>query len=107
MQHRQVRKQFFGIWSIDEVFLSVPTGSFKVDTIDKAAIFRLFFYLMISHMIHDLNLKVDSIDSNNVFSCVILESSGNECLREEEAGDPEDIGRSSVDPLLEKLNSLC
>ena len=46
----------------------------------------------------------DSVD--DIFSGIILKSSSNESLREEETTDPENIWCSIVNPFLQELNSI-
>lgn len=84
----------------------VPTRTFKENTINIASILRLFFDIMVSHVVQNLYLEVNSIDSNYVLSRIVLQSAGNKGLREEESRNPEDTWRSSVNPLLEELDPI-
>lgn len=62
--------------------------------------------LDINNVVYNLKVHRHGIDGDLVLSCVVLAGARQETVREVEAIDPEEIGNSSVQPLLEELQSL-
>jgi hypothetical protein len=73
------------------VLFVVPAGALQVDTVQVAPVLGFLFHLLPGHVIQDLELEADLIDSDDVFSGEVLERSGYEGLWEEEPTDPEDV----------------
>lgn len=82
------------------MFFAVPTCTFKIYTINVATVFRLFFDLSVTHMVHDFDLELNSVNSNDVFTGVVLQIACDESLREEEPTNPENVRSALIDPLL-------
>jgi len=63
----------------------VPLATFEIHTINDATICWLFSDVFVSLIIMDLVPELKSIDSYYMLSSVVLQSSGQESLREEES----------------------
>jgi len=63
---------------------AVPLASFQVHSKDKAPVFWLLFYVRVLNVVSEFVLEVKSIDSYNVLSRIVLETSSQEGLGEEE-----------------------
>jgi hypothetical protein len=85
---------------------AVPSGTFKIHTINEATIFWLLRNFLRSNFIIDLSLKVKLIDGNNMLSGIILENTSKEGLWEEESRDPEYSWGTSFYPFLKENNSV-
>lgn len=106
MNHRQIRVEFLGLRVCDNLLLEVPATTFKEYTVNVAPILRLLFHLCVSHVVNDLKLEPNLIDSDDMLSCKVLKGSCDKGLREEESRDPENIGCPIVYPLLEEIHSI-
>ena len=86
--------------------LKIPSGTFNEHTIDVATVFGLLFDVFVGDVIEELEIEGELIDGDGVLSGKVLEHTGNESLREEETGDPEDLWSAVVDPIVQKDDSL-
>jgi hypothetical protein len=84
----------------------VPSGSFKEHSIAERTIFRLFSDLMVLNFIVNLEIETELINSNLCLTRIVLESSGEESLGEEEPRDPEGGWCTLIEPVLEEGSSL-
>lgn len=85
---------------------AVPSSTFDIETVGVATILRLLLDLSWMNFIVDLNIKVQLIDSDDMLSSVILKTSSEECLGEEESTDPEHSWSASVDPFPQELDPI-
>jgi len=99
VNHGHLDEEFLWITIFESFGSMVPLASFQVDTVDVATCLRLSLYILVGHGAHDDMGEADLIDSNCVLSSVVLLSTREESLREEESRNPEDIGSSIVKPL--------
>ena len=58
-----------------------------------------------SHFVLEVEREIKFIDSNGFLSGIVLQSSGQESLREEETREPVDLWSSVFDPLQEEIDS--
>ena len=58
-----------------------------------------------SHFVLEVEREIKFIDSNGFLSGIVLQSSGQESLREEETWEPVDLWSSVFDPLQEEIDS--
>jgi len=70
---------------IQEVSSVVPSSTFKIHTVGKDSIFWGLSNLVVSNFVINLKLKVKLINGNDVLSGIVLKSSSEESLWEEES----------------------
>lgn len=75
--------KLFGLRVGYYLLLLAPLGALEEKTMDVAAVVRLFLDVLLLDL-KVLELEGQFIDSNHMFSCVVLQCSGQEGLREEE-----------------------
>jgi hypothetical protein len=100
MDHRQVGEELFWVGVVYVMFFVIPTGALQENAVDIASVLRFFLHVVVGHSVQNFDLEVDAVHGYHVLTGVVLEGAGDEGLREEEAGNPKDIGSASVDPLL-------
>ena len=85
---------------------AVPSGALEVEAIGIAAIFWLLSDLVVRDFIVDLHIEVKFVDGDHMLSRIVLQTTCEESLREEETTQPEDCGSASLDPLLKEVYSI-
>lgn len=92
--------------AVDQVALFVVLAApFQLAALDLAAVGRLFSdVVQFELVVHDFKLEHYAVDRYFVFACKVLLRAGQERGREEEAGEPEALGRALVFPLLHELD---
>jgi len=63
----------------------VPLATFKIQSIEKTSIFWFFFNISELRVIFEIEAKIKLIDGNCVLSCIVLQNTCQEGLREEES----------------------
>jgi hypothetical protein len=88
------------------VSLVVPLASLQVHSINIASIFRLFLYLFVCLLVHEDEVKLNNINCNVHLPRVVLQSSRQEGLREEESRYPEYFWCAIVNPVRQEYHSV-
>lgn len=84
----------------------VPAGTFQVHSIAEGTILRLLSDLGVGDLVINLKLIAQLINGNDVLASIVLKSSSQESLREEEAGNPVSGRHATFNPALEEFNTL-
>lgn len=98
--HRTRRIELLGLRFIKAMGYRVPAASFEEHAIAETSIFWLFSDLMVLYLIVNLIFELQLINSDLCFTGIVLESSSEESLREEETRDPERWRRTFIKPVL-------
>lgn len=84
----------------------VPAGTFHEHAMDEATIIRRLRDRGRSSIVAYLEVVAELIDSDLVFTSIVLKRAREEGLREEEARDPEGGRRSLINPLGQEADPL-
>lgn len=87
---------------IEGLHFWVPLGSLKEHSHDIDSIVWSFSVFLVGD---DLVIEAEKIDGDTVLSGVVLLSTSQESLGEEESSDPKDLWESILSPLFEPLES--
>jgi hypothetical protein len=100
--HWTLCEENFRITLIQGLDLRIPFGSLNVHSDNIDTIFGSIDVLLI---INNGVIESKEIDSDTILSCIVLLSTCQETLSEEESGDPEHFRKSIVSPIREPLES--
>ena len=95
---RAFSEQNFGLGLVESHLIVVPAAPLEEQPTHISAV----VWLEVRRVFDKLEIVGDFIDGDRVPPREILKDAGEETLRKEEAGNPEDDGSSDIDPLLEK-----
>lgn len=98
--------QLLGLGLIDAMSHRVPSGAFKEHSVPERTVFGLFSDLVVFDFIVNLVVEGQLINGDLAFTRIVLQSSGEESLGEEEPRDPEGRWGTLVEPVLEEGSSL-
>jgi len=84
----------------------VVLAPFQEQSVDIAAIFRSFGYILMSDVVQDVVVIGHYVNRVLVLSSIILESTSQERLREEEPREPELDGSAVLNPVVKEINSI-
>jgi hypothetical protein len=85
---------------------AVPSGSLEIEAIGIAAIFWLLCDLVVRDFVVDLHIEVKLVDGDHVLSRIVLQTTCEERLREEQSTQPEHCRGASLNPLLKEVYSV-
>jgi len=107
VDHGAASVQNLGVRLSEDTLFSIPFASFNVHTNNMDSIFRSSNTLaIVRHIVNDLEVVTEGIDGDGVLSGVILHSTGQETMGEEELVNPEAVWDTAVDPLVEEFKSF-
>jgi hypothetical protein len=88
------------------VGLVIPLAPFEIHAVTDASAFRLLLNVGVLDIISHVETKGEFVDCNCMLTSVVLESSCEESLREEESRDPEYFGSALLDPFFKEVDSV-
>jgi len=107
VDHGAASVQNLGVRLSEETLFRIPLGSFDVHSNDMDSIFGGGDTLaIIRHIMDNLEVITKGINSDGVLSGIVLHSTGQETMGEEELVDPEAFGNTASDPFVEELKSF-
>lgn len=84
----------------------IPSGAFEEESIAETSIFGLLCHFVVLNLVVDLVLEAELINSDLALTGIVLESTREESLREEQTTDPEGRWCALVDPALEEVDTV-
>ena len=106
VDHRHLNEELLGVTLLELLGAVVPLAALEVKAVEIAARLWLSLDVLVAHLAHHDVRETDLIDRNRVLSGIVLLSSSEESLWEEEAGDPEDIRGAIVVPVLQEIDTI-
>lgn len=98
--------ELFRIRVVKKMSNAVPTSSLHKHTIDVATILWFFSDFTEWIFVNYLEVKLEFINGDNMFSSIVLKCGSEESLWEEESWNPECRWRSIIDPLSKEGNTF-
>lgn len=84
----------------------VPAAAFEVKTVAVASVLGLLLNVFMGNCIGVLETVGQLVYCDGLQSGIVLNVSGEESLREEETRDPENFRGSSLDPIVQEVDSV-
>lgn len=106
MDERHLNEQLLGVRVGKAVGFEAPLAAFQEHAIYVATVFRSLFDVFVGHVVLDKIVEVNSVDGDVVLSSIVLQSSRQEGLGEEESREPEFDGRASGKPIFQEIDSV-
>jgi len=100
--HRCLHEENLGITLVQAALLVVPLATLDEHTVDIYTVLRWHRVLILD----DLKIEDQTINSDSIFTGIILNSTSQETLSEVELVDPVERRKALIDPGLEELESL-
>jgi hypothetical protein len=91
LDHRTLGEELLGLGVRNDMFFLVPLTSFEEYAVNVAAVCRFLLDVVFCQFVLENEVKDYLIDGDHVLTGVVLHHTSDECLREEEARNPEMI----------------
>lgn len=101
-----LNEQLLRLGLVDHVDSLVPSATFEVEAVDEDAVFWFLGDIRGLDFIVHFIVERQFVDGNHVFPCIVLHGSREECLGEEETGDPVGGWHAILDPFGEESEAL-